>query len=116
MQTRSLELGAEWTGDDPPKGFTMTIAVDMDRESFLWAVVWQPPTKYAQPWNEQREDGNEYRHPGIRPIREGGKELTKEDAIAEAERALEVMKPRVEALRLDNLNPPAKAPPKRRKR
>jgi hypothetical protein len=115
-RTRPNELGAEWEGDDAPKGFTMTIAVDMDRESFLWAVVWQPPVKFATSWNEKREDGQEFRHEAIRAIREHGKELTREDAIEECEKALERIKPKVAALKLEELNPPTKAPPKAKRR
>ena len=112
--TRPFELGAEWEADDLPKGFTGTIALDMDRESFLWALVWMPPAKFGQPWNEQTDEGPVY-HDAIRPIREHGKELTKEDAIEELEKAFERVKPRVSALKLEELAGPGK-PPKAAKR
>lgn len=113
--TRPKELGAEWELRDAPARFAATVAVDIDRESFLWAARWAPPAELAKPWIEETAEGPVY-HPAIHPIKEHGREWTLEDARAAAEEAIDRIVAKVAELHLDEMARPPKSTDRKVKR
>lgn len=109
-KTRPDALGPEWWIEDAPKGFSAVVALDIDRESFLWAAHWRPPAELAKPWIEPPGAGGQaVMHEAVQPKKMQGRELTLEDAKEAGEEAMERLIAIVREEKIDEMPRPPKA-------